>query len=175
MSASDGDVTAPNNEIIYQIQSGSRDKFRIDARLGKIFVELGADLDHDVYGSSYTLMVLARDRGTPQLSGSATVLVTIMDVNNKVPVFSHDHRTVHLLESAALWWEVATYTATDLDGNSQLQYSLIEVLVEGVDEEGGVFKDHDYLNVSTGSFYLIVCVVSVSVCNHRWKHKFANM
>ena len=101
--------------------------------------------------------------------------VTIMDVNNKVPVFSHDHRTVHLLESAALWWEVATYTATDLDGNSQLQYSLIEVLVEGVDEEGGVFKDHDYLNVSTGSFYLIVCVVSVSVCNHRWKHKFANM
>ena len=158
MSASDSDITAPNNQVIYQIQSGSRDKFRIDARSGNISIELGADLDRDVYGAHYTLVVLARDRGTPQLSGSTRVHILITDVNNKIPTFSHDHRTVHLLESAAIWREVVTYTATDLDENSLLEYSLVEGLVEGVNVRNLALENHDYLKVSTGSYLCSACM-----------------
>ena len=150
VSASDGDVTSPNNEVIYQIETGSGDKFRIDARSGEISVERGADLDRDVYGVRYALVVVARDRGTPQLSGNATVYVEVTDVNNKNPTFSDDRRTVHLPESAALWREAVTYTATDLDESSQLRYGLLDDLVEGVTERNVEFEDHSYLAVSTG-------------------------
>ena len=82
--ATDADVTSPNNELIYRIESGARDKFRIDAETGDITVESGADLDRDRYGEMYTLKVLAIDRGTPQQTGTTSVIVTITDINNKV-------------------------------------------------------------------------------------------
>ena len=148
VSASDGDVTSPNNEIIYQIETGSGDKFRIDARSGEISIERGADLDRDIFGARYALVVVAMDRGTPQLSGNATVYIEVTDVNNKAPTFSDDRHTVHLPESAAIWREAATYTATDLDESSQLRYGLLDDLVEGVRERNAEFEDHSYLAVS---------------------------
>ena len=61
--ALDNDGVAPNNEIIYRIDNGARDKFRIDAQTGEITVESGASLDRDLYGDTYVLEVLAIDRG----------------------------------------------------------------------------------------------------------------
>ena len=55
--ASDGDSTYPNNDIIYRIDQGARDKFGMDAGTGRITVTNGADLDRDVYGTQYTLSV----------------------------------------------------------------------------------------------------------------------
>ena len=63
VSAADADGTAPNNEIIYRIDSGARDKFRIDAGTGQITVESRANLDRDIYEKEYKLTVLAIDRG----------------------------------------------------------------------------------------------------------------
>ena len=63
MSAVDNDVTSPNNQVLYRIESGARDKFRIDSLSGAISVESGASLDRDVYGATYTLSVVAIDRG----------------------------------------------------------------------------------------------------------------
>ena len=63
MNATDADGTAPNNEIIYRIDSGARDKFRVDADTGKITVESGADLDRDIYEKEYQISALAIDRG----------------------------------------------------------------------------------------------------------------
>ena len=61
--AQDNDGTSPNNELIYRIDNGARDKFRIDAHTGQINVESGASLDRDLYGNSYVLKVLGIDRG----------------------------------------------------------------------------------------------------------------
>ena len=59
--AADTDGTAPNNEIIYRIESGARDKFRIDGQTGRITVESGANLDRDIYDAQYRLHVLGID------------------------------------------------------------------------------------------------------------------
>ena len=67
--ADDDDITAPNNEVIYRLESGGLDKFRIDAQTGDITVESGANLDRDLYNTEYTLKILAFDRGTPPLTG----------------------------------------------------------------------------------------------------------
>ena len=55
--ASDGDSTYPNNDIIYRIDTGAKDKFGMDAGTGRITVTNGANLDRDVYGTEYALKV----------------------------------------------------------------------------------------------------------------------
>ncbi len=49
--------TFPNNDVIYRIDAGGKDKFGMDATTGLITVTNGADLDRDVHGTEYTLKV----------------------------------------------------------------------------------------------------------------------
>ena len=147
--ASDTDGTAPNNEIIYRIESGARDKFRIDGQTGRITVESGANLDRDIYGTQYRLHVLGIDRGTPSLTGSTTVTVTITDTNNKDPVFNPTSASVSIPENTVVGEEVYTYTATDADHDALLSYSLAENQITGEDEERHPITDINYLKVQT--------------------------
>ena len=145
--AQDNDGTAPNNEVIYRIESGAQDKFRIDAQIGIITVESGADLDREKFPHQYTLSVVAIDRGTPPNTGSAVVVVTITDINNKLPVFSPDRRNTHISEGASVGTNFFSYEATDSDETALLMYSLVDDDVEGWDETGQPYVDKDYLKV----------------------------
>ena len=75
-----------------RIESGAKDKFRVDAETGLVSVEMGANLDLNLFGREYQLTVLAIDRGTPPLTGTTQVHISITDVNNKDPVFNPDRR-----------------------------------------------------------------------------------
>lgn len=92
VTAHDDDGTAPNNQVLYRIEQGARDKFRVDAVTGLVAVETGANLDWNLFGKEYELIVGAVDRGNPPLSSSTVVRVTITDTNNKYPVFDPDRR-----------------------------------------------------------------------------------
>ena len=146
VSAVDADGTSPNHDVVYRIERGARDKFRISPRGGVLTVETGADLDRDRYGSSYLLTVVAIDRGTPPLTGATMVNVTVTDINNKRPVFSPDSVTASVREDAARGHLVHTYTATDLDQDARLSYSLVEADVAGEDEDKRPVLDAGYLN-----------------------------
>ncbi len=148
VSATDSDGTTPNNEVIYRIEGGARDKFRIDAQTGLVTVESGANLDRDLYGSQYTLTVLAIDRGTPPKTGTTSVKITITDINNKLPEFDPASKVVFILENVGVGSPVFTYTATDTDHNAVLQYSLLGDLVTGEDETKQVVTDTQYLQVN---------------------------
>lgn len=43
---------------------------------------------------SFQLKILASDEGTPSRTASATIFVTVQDVNDNAPVFSRDYRPV---------------------------------------------------------------------------------
>lgn len=93
MQAFDLDGSSPNNRIVYRIQSGASDKFVIDAESGVISVARGASLDPDLSNPRklhYTLIVLAIDgaAGESQMHASATVNITVLDINNKNPVIT---------------------------------------------------------------------------------------
>jgi hypothetical protein len=55
---SDAPYTA-NSKIIYTIESGSMEKFSIDANTGLVKLIDNVDLDRDVYGASYLLKIVA--------------------------------------------------------------------------------------------------------------------
>ena len=67
--AFDDDATEPNNKIVYRIESGGLDKFRINSDTGEITVIEGSNLDRDVFEIQYSLSILAIDRGTPPNTG----------------------------------------------------------------------------------------------------------
>ncbi|NXV71728.1 PCDAB protein, partial [Atlantisia rogersi] len=69
--------------IIYEIETfvppSASDVFSIDANSGEI--RLRGTLDYETV-TFYDLQVLARDKGTPPLSGHCKVVVEVLDVND---------------------------------------------------------------------------------------------
>ncbi|XP_028942684.1 cadherin-like protein 26 [Antrostomus carolinensis] len=62
--------------------------FNIDPSTGSI--QLSECLDYKT-SNSFKLLIKASDRGTPQLSSTATVNVAVEDANNHLPVFTSDN------------------------------------------------------------------------------------
>ncbi|KAH8360154.1 hypothetical protein KR093_011089 [Drosophila rubida] len=154
--AIDRDGSSPNNAIVYRIQKGASDKFVINSETGVIFVAKGANLDPDLTESKrllYTLNVIALDGGlgSSQLMNTATVNISIKDVNNKPPVLG-ELPALRIVENTPVGTLVYQLQATDPDQNPILRYKLNAELSEARNEEGGLVKlsEYDYL----GSFEL---------------------
>ncbi|OWF48736.1 cadherin-23-like [Mizuhopecten yessoensis] len=131
--ATDADGTDLNHQFLYRIDSGAQDKFRIDFQTGNITVEKGAKLDRESLGN-YTLIISATDRGIKSLVENCVVKVTILDVNDELPVFSPVTKSVSVLEDIGVNEVVTRYSASDSDINHNLRYSVIPGSVRAVDE-----------------------------------------
>lgn len=97
--AEDFDATSPNNYLIYRIESGALDKFRINFETGEVEVDKGADLDRETK-DEYILSISAIDRGTPPLIGTCILKVMIIikillgNDSNRVFFFNNRHRII---------------------------------------------------------------------------------
>ncbi|XP_069123032.1 cadherin-23-like isoform X3 [Argopecten irradians] len=131
--ATDADGTDLNHQFLYRIDSGAQDKFRIDFQTGNITVEKGAKLDRETL-ANYTLIISATDRGIKSLVQKCEVKVTIIDVNDELPVFYPLTKSVSVHEDARPDELVTRYPATDADVNHHLRYSVIPGSVRAVDE-----------------------------------------
>ncbi|XP_063244010.1 cadherin-23 [Bacillus rossius redtenbacheri] len=144
----DGDGSAPNSAVVYRIQSGAQDKFVIDAELGVISVAAGANLDPDrtePRSFLYRLAVVALDGGvgSEQLQSYADVNISVVDVNNKPPVFV-DPGTVRIRENTQVGQHVHRVRAVDPDARPVLKYRLDAGSSEARSEEGTIVKVSDY-------------------------------
>lgn len=74
--------------------------------------------------ASYELIVEARDQGHPRLTGTATVLVTVLDKNDNPPHFTRLF-SVNVTENAEIGTFVIRITSSDLDigQNANVSYS----------------------------------------------------
>lgn len=52
--------------------------------------------------NSFNLLIKASDHGSPQLSSTATVTVTVEDANNHLPVFTSDNVRENIITSLSL-------------------------------------------------------------------------
>ncbi|XP_058887587.1 protocadherin-23 isoform X1 [Acipenser ruthenus] len=77
---------------------------------------------------NYTIVIEARDLGTPQRSSTAELRITVLDVNDNSPEFSKTHYRTSVSEDLAVGSEVLQLTATDKDegSNGEVMYSLID-------------------------------------------------
>ncbi|KAK9884479.1 hypothetical protein WA026_007322 [Henosepilachna vigintioctopunctata] len=144
MRAWDADGSYPNNHILYRIQSGASDKFVIGAETGVISIAKGASLDPDTSTPKtlqYTLKVVAFDSapGENQRQRTATVHITVIDMNNKKPVFIDPDKIV-IKENLPVGTVVTKIVANDLDVTSELFYTIDPYNCEARTERGNLLQ-----------------------------------
>ncbi|XP_039108688.1 protocadherin alpha-4-like [Hyaena hyaena] len=78
--------------------------------------------------SDYTLVVTARDGGSPSLWATASVSVEVADVNDNAPAFAQPEYTVFVRENNPPGCHIFTVSARDADAreNARVSYSLVE-------------------------------------------------
>ncbi|KFP00844.1 Protocadherin-23, partial [Calypte anna] len=141
-----------NGEAEYSILSGNENAtFLIDSAQGVLATN--AVLDHENTSSyretaaSHHLVLLASDRGSPSLNSTATVLITVLDVNDNPPVFGSPEYHVQVRESIPVGSHVAGFSAEDWDAgaNADVTYAIVS----------GNDWGHFHLDGKTGSLDLV--------------------
>ncbi|GCC29861.1 hypothetical protein chiPu_0008304 [Chiloscyllium punctatum] len=82
--------------------------------------------------STYDILFLARDSGSPPLSTNVTIRISVSDVNDNAPQFAQTSYTVYVMENNAPGASVFTVTAldADTDGNSFVSYDIMASKVQ---------------------------------------------
>ena len=118
-----------NGEVGFEMLSSSGESsFEVEESTGLILCN--RELDREKI-SEYQIKVVAFDRGSPSLSSTATVLVTVEDLNDNPPRFTRLY-SVNVTENAAYGTELLTVSINDRDTpeNANVSFSLTE-------EDGG--------------------------------------
>uniref|UniRef100_A0A6P7FSK3 Cadherin-23 n=1 Tax=Diabrotica virgifera virgifera TaxID=50390 RepID=A0A6P7FSK3_DIAVI len=156
VKAYDFDGSFPNNQIVYRIQHGAADKFTIETETGIVRVARGASLDPDLTQPRkmvYPLKVLAIDGapGDAQLQALAEVVINIIDVNNKAPVFD-DPGNKAVFENTPVGKIIANLSANDPDSTATLVYKIDDSACQAMNERRVLLKTQEY--DCSGAFHL---------------------
>lgn len=73
-----------NAEIKYRIQKGAFDDFNISDSTGLVTVARKLDYDRR---NTYHIEIIGVDQGTPSLTGTTTLTVSVLNSNDKLPYF----------------------------------------------------------------------------------------
>uniref|UniRef100_A0A8C4ZT26 Cadherin, EGF LAG seven-pass G-type receptor 3 n=1 Tax=Gadus morhua TaxID=8049 RepID=A0A8C4ZT26_GADMO len=114
--------SADNARLEYRLTgTGTDTPFVINGATGWVTVRSALDresVEHYFFG------VEARDYGMPPLSATASVTITVMDVNDNRPEFVQKEYFSRLNEDAVVGTSVASVTAVDRDVNSAVTYQI---------------------------------------------------
>ncbi|XP_077533203.1 cadherin 74A [Haemaphysalis longicornis] len=120
------DPDGPDGNISYYIDSGARDNFVLNKLTGILSTSSNANLDRELNGDSYHILVYAVDGGAVPQKAFTTVTVSVQDVNNKPPVFAKDTYVHWVTESLPVGREVLNVTAVDPDVGAKVRYDIEE-------------------------------------------------
>ncbi|KAK9507370.1 hypothetical protein O3M35_007243 [Rhynocoris fuscipes] len=123
VSATDQDQGS-NSRLLYHIVDGNHDNAFIIEPTSSGIVKMNIVLDREIR-DNYKLTVIATDEGVPQLTGTSTILVNIVDVNDNQPTFP-PHSVITVNEGKEIGSVLTSITANDVDTNPALTYNLSE-------------------------------------------------
>ena len=126
-AATDGDV-GNNARIRYALSGDNHNEFRHVAQSnGSVSIVLANELNRERL-DSYTLMLRAIDEGIPQMNSTATIRVTVLDVNDNCPEFREPRYSETIPENITVSTTILSVEAFDRDTVSQTQliYSIRE-------------------------------------------------
>ncbi|XP_012525101.3 cadherin-related tumor suppressor-like [Monomorium pharaonis] len=97
--------------------------FALDALTGQLTTMVA--LDRETI-AEYKILVIAKDQGTPVQSSTATVMLTLEDVNDNSPIFYPWKYLMSVSEDAPVGTTLGKVKATDADAreNAQVRYTL---------------------------------------------------
>ncbi|XP_067375552.1 protocadherin gamma-C5-like [Channa argus] len=100
--------------------------------------------------SEYNIEITATDSGSPPLSSTKIIPVSITDVNDNPPIFTQPSYNVYLKENGVPGSILYSVSAYDLDSgeNAKISYSILDSKVQDVSVSSYV-----YINSDNGSIY----------------------
>uniref|UniRef100_A0A8C5BLR5 Dachsous cadherin-related 1a n=1 Tax=Gadus morhua TaxID=8049 RepID=A0A8C5BLR5_GADMO len=111
-----------NGQVSYSLRSSSMSSlFKIDPATGS--VSTAAIMDREIWTHT-KLVVMATDRGSPRLAGSATLTVIIVDLNDNSPTIPLP-REVRVAEDTLVGTVITQVTGNDVDSGPALSYTLL--------------------------------------------------
>ncbi|OQR69060.1 cadherin-related tumor suppressor-like, partial [Tropilaelaps mercedesae] len=121
LAASDAD--AEPGDLHYRLLAGDRSLFRVNSTTGDVYVL--RSLDRERTSLAYAT-VAAVDSGSPRLTGTASLVLHIADVNDNSPIFERASYELHVAENQPGGTLVHTLKAHDADEglNAEVRYSL---------------------------------------------------
>ncbi|KRT78309.1 Cadherin, partial [Oryctes borbonicus] len=95
--------------------------------------------------TAYVLSVMALDGapGNQQRHAYSTVNITVMDINNKLPIFP-DQGRISIMENTMVGTLITRFNASDLDSTAIIRYALDANLCEAKNERGIPLKPIDF-------------------------------
>ncbi|XP_051869494.1 protocadherin gamma-A6-like [Pristis pectinata] len=113
-----------DGSILFKLQKTSRDNYKLvtNGPLDREFIAL------------YNITISARDRGSSPLVTNRNILVSISDVNDNAPKFTHSSYNVFVSENNVPGVSIFAVTALDpdIDQNGKVSYSLLEYRTKDV-------------------------------------------
>ncbi|XP_036365296.1 protocadherin beta-15-like [Octopus sinensis] len=164
LNAIDEDVSIKNSQITYMIMKSEREPFSLSVtkRDGIFIPELILEdiLDREVK-DSYMLTLEAKDGGNPPKTATLKVHVSVMDVNDNIPVFSRKVYNISIDNSHQRHLPILTLKATDQDSgeNGKISYHFNHKTSRNVqkyfvlDKKTGDLFLHDNFQVSKKQTY----------------------
>ena len=171
-SAQDKDEGSNGRVSKYEIQSGNEEglfklSLSTSGQSSYLHLETTSTLDREVR-ESYLLNITAHDEGSPQLTGSMLLTISVLDINDNAPVFTSSEYIARINESSATGSYVIHVSAGDRDAgdNSRVSYFLSSTGGDdsdqfNIDEETGVVTTNKPLQCGDN-----MCQVTVLARDH---------
>eukprot|EP00116_Pleurobrachia_bachei_P001052 sb/3461314/ len=154
VEATDAD-SGLNGKISYTLSSNPNGLFSVESATGNLVLLQKLSSSSTVY----TVKVTASDHGTPSKSAEQTIKITVIEVNNNVPIFVDGISTVWVAENVDIGTKLFTVLATDADSGPAgvVHYNLTSDLL-AVDRTSGAVRTRAEIDRETQSR------ISVEIC-----------
>ena len=121
LEANDSDSSTTEQGMVQYRLRDYTDLFSIDRVTGLLLLENPLDFEIQEF---YNLGVEAYDLGSPPLTASSTIRITVVDIDDNPPVFSQLTYSVNVFENATIGTVIHTSEVTDQDKVSYHIYTI---------------------------------------------------
>ncbi|XP_037269642.2 protocadherin Fat 3 isoform X1 [Rhipicephalus microplus] len=142
----------PNGQIVRFMIEGSEDKFFVNNVTGSL--TLISDLDYET-AETHEFTVFAIDGGTPPRTGSASIIISVQNINEYSPEFIGLPYNFYVAENAARGTSVGQIQALDKDGN-KITYTISDGDTEYFGIEADTGKLYVRKNLDSRTEYALV-------------------
>ena len=147
VSANDDD-SGSDGTVYYQLSTSTpSDSFVVDRESGGVYLAASVDYEHQ---QSFSLTIEAYDLGEPSLTGSVSVTISVVDLNDNHP-HTDSFAFFDVSETAALGERITTLNCTDADAglNGQVTYQLNSIIKVGTDGSETIVASNPFTLEST--------------------------
>jgi protocadherin delta 1 len=158
--ATDKDV-GPNAQIAYYLHANSNNLFKIGSGSG--IVTTNSILDHERI-TNMEFYILAIDQGDQTFTATATVSLTITDINDEPPTFRQNSYNFGTYENQLPGTKIGTVMARDKDSppNDKFRFSIRDTTAFSIDSEIGTITTKKLLDREhQAAYYLAVVATDV--------------